>query len=85
MERVFFILTVWPSKIEMKKHVLHASPGAIARDDAGLCSALRGVTQCLDRRRCSWRFSVAAAAYTSICAGGLQVQLFLLFQIRVYI
>ncbi len=32
MERVFFILTVWPSKIEMKKHALHASPAcAIAR------------------------------------------------------
>jgi hypothetical protein len=42
MERVFFILTVWPSKIEIKKHALHASPGdvakacAIARDDARL-------------------------------------------------
>jgi len=30
MERVFFILTVWPSKIEMKKHALHASPGDVA-------------------------------------------------------
>ncbi len=30
LERVFFILTVWPSKIEMKKHALHASPGDVA-------------------------------------------------------
>ncbi len=30
MERVFFILTVWPSKIEMKKHALHASPGDVS-------------------------------------------------------
>jgi hypothetical protein len=36
MERVFFNLTVWPSKIEMKKHALHASPGDVAwaSDDA---------------------------------------------------
>jgi hypothetical protein len=27
---VFFILIVWPSKIEMKKHALHASPGDVA-------------------------------------------------------
>jgi hypothetical protein len=30
MERVFFILTFWPSKIEMKKHPLHESPGDAA-------------------------------------------------------
>jgi hypothetical protein len=42
MERVFFILTVRPSEIEMRKHALHASPGV--RYNAGRRESLKQIT-----------------------------------------